>query len=132
MILCTLFRVRDRCTILHPQIVGATKLLLNNSTHVSENSDTAQVDTRSALSTMVLELASIYQAKASDRHLSIGPSKNLNTKMMGLHQFKNLEKAKTIQAEKSKKLEAELLYSGIQVVAMVWVTDKNKLKQVRY
>jgi hypothetical protein len=50
----------------------------------------------------------------------------------GLHQFKNLDKAKTILAErKIKKAEAQMLDSGIRVVATVWTADKNKLKQVR-
>lgn len=112
-----------------------------SNTHAEEDNDTFQVgttgstSTRSTLATTVLELASTYQAGASDRRIGVGPSKTTGIKSVatGLHQFKNLEKAKTIQAErKSKKAEARLLDSGIRVAATVWVTEKNRLRQVRY
>ena len=116
------------------QIHGVVKLLVEK-THAEEDShgDTVQVETRSALAMTVLESASIYQAKASDKRLGVGPSKNTKTTVTGLHQFKNLDKVKTILAERrSKKAEAQLSDLGIRVVATVWVADKNKLKQVRY
>lgn len=90
--------------------------------------------TRSALAMTILESASTYQAGASDRRIGVGPSSDNVTgksKSMGLYKFKNLEKAKTVQAErKTKKAEARLIDSGIRVAATVWATEKNKLRQV--
>jgi hypothetical protein len=110
---------------------GAAKLLLNNT--CVEDDDTSETsNTRSALATTVLESASTYQSKASDKRLGVGPSKTTKSTATGLHQFKNLDKAKAVMAErKVKKAEAQLLDSGIRVVATVWMTDKNKLRQVR-
>lgn len=115
----------------------------NNSTQVEEGNSTLQAgpgttasgsrSTRSALATTILESTSIYQAGASDRRIGVGPSKNVTSKTMGLHQFKNLEKVKTIMSErKSKKAEARLLDTGIRVVATVWATENNKFRQVRH
>lgn len=126
------------------KIPGAMTLFMNNHA-VDDNDDIIQAETagsrtdctvtRSALATTILESASIYQAGASDRRIGVGPSKNAKSMAAptGLHKFKNLDKAKSIQAErKSKKADARLLDSGIRVAATVWATDKNKLKQVRY
>ena len=100
----------------------------------SETAASASGGSLSTLAMNVLESASKYQAGASNRRIASGPSssKNAKSSAMGLHQFKNLGKAKNIQAErKSKKAEARLLDSGIRVAATLWMTDKNKLRQVR-
>jgi hypothetical protein len=128
------------------RIKGALGLIMNqNNTQAEEDNDivhwppevgTAAAggsSTRSDIATNILECASTYQAGASDRRIGVGPSKNAKSKTLGLHQFKNLGKATAIQAErKSKKAEARLLDLGIRVAGTVWVTEKNKLRQVRY
>ena len=125
------------------KIEGATRLIMTmtqNNTQAEEDDDVVQVgttaasgsSTRSALAMTILDSASTYQAGASDRRIGVGPSKNAKSKTTGLHQFKNIEKAKSIQAErKIKKAEARLIDSGIRVAATVWATEKNKLRQVR-
>ncbi|KAF8801851.1 hypothetical protein BYT27DRAFT_7215749 [Phlegmacium glaucopus] len=91
---------------------GAAKLLLNN-THTMEDEDVTKANS------------------TSDKRLGVGPSRTTKNTATGLHQFKNLDKAKVIIAErKTKKIEAQMLNSGIRVVATVWMTDKHKLKQI--
>lgn len=83
----------------------------------------------STIATTILESAYSHQQNASDKHLGVTPSKPGTS--LGLSQFKNLSKAKAIQDErKAKKAEAQLRDVGIRVVAMIWMSDKNKLTQV--
>ena len=102
---------------------GVSVLLLNAAD--PEITTSAQ----STLATTILKSAYAHQPSASDKHLGVVPSKS--DANLGSSQFKNLLKAKAIVDErKAKKAEAQLKDVGIRVVAMIWMSDKNKLTKV--
>jgi hypothetical protein len=102
---------------------GAAKLLL----HTTDTEITTSA--QSTLATTILESAYTHQQNASNKCLGVMPSKSGIS--LGLNQFKNLSKVKAVQDErKAKKAEAQLRDVGIRVVAMIWMSDKNKLTQV--
>lgn len=115
------------------KILQGGKLFLTSAHTMtdSEDQNNTQVATRSTLSTTILESAYVHQQKASSNRL--GVPKTAITSQLGLHQFKNLSKAKAVLDErKAKKAEVQLRDVGIRVVATIWKsdTDKNKLTQV--
>ena len=111
------------------RLSGLSTLLLNPTREAQINNG---ANTRTALASAILESAATHQHHASDKRISVGPSKSTGlTVGPGLSQFRNLVKAKAVQEErKAKKAEAQLKDVGIKIVATVWMADGNKLTQV--
>lgn len=83
---------------------------------------------QSPLASAVLQLASTYQSKASDKRLhnkvrTVGKPE-LEERGLNKFPYKNLGKAhKVVEERKVKNNEAKLLDDGIRVGATLWSTD---------
>ena len=90
---------------------------------------------RSSVASAVLQLASTYQSKASDRslHNKVRTVGKPELEECGLNKipYKNLGKAnKVVEERKVKNNEAKLLDDGIRVGATLWSADGKVPKEV--
>lgn len=96
-----------------------------------DDGNLSDIDTRpvqSPLASAVMQLASTYQSKASDKrlHNKVRTVGKPESEERGLNKppYKNLGKAqKVVEARKAKNNEAKLLDDGIRVGATLWSAD---------
>jgi hypothetical protein len=106
------------------------------SAEAQDDGNLSDIDTRqSAVASAVLQLASTYQSKASDKRLqnkvrTVGKPE-LEESGLNKLPYKNLGKAhKVVEERKLKNNEAKLLDDGIRVGATLWSADGKAPKEV--